>query len=142
MEQIKNNLRVVTLQKPLALDEDNSPIASSIIDTREIALEDGSPSFDGALIIAAVGAKGADVSAIKIKVEESNDDDFSDASETVADGGAEVTVLENTTTAFEIRRTKRYLRAVVTLTAGGAADTVPVSIVGVLGNWAKPFPLV
>lgn len=142
MQTLQDNIRIVTLQKPATLDEDSSPIASSIIDTREVAAEEGSPNFDGALITAAVGAKGADVTAIKIKVEESNDDDFSDASETVADGGAEVTVLENTTTVFQILRTKRYLRAVVTLTATGAADTVPVSITGVLMNWAKPLPIV
>lgn len=142
METLKENIRVLAMQLPATLDEDNSPIASSIIDTREIALEEGSPSFDGAKIVAMVGAKGADVTAIKIKIEESDDNDFSDASETVADGGEEQTVLENTTTVFQILRTKRYLRATVTLTATGAADTVPVAIVAVLNNWAKPFPIV
>lgn len=141
METLKNNIRLVTFIAPVVADEDSEP-TSSIIDTREVAAEDGSPSFDGALIRANIGAFGADLTNVKVKIEESNDNDFSDSSETVADGGAEQTATEAGELTFQIKRTKRYLRAVVVMTASGAADTAPISVNGILHNWAKPFPIV
>lgn len=140
METLKNNIRIQTLLAPQVADEDSSPITSDVIDTREIPLEDGSPSFDGALVLAAVGTFGADLTNVKIKIHESENDDGS--SSTLAEGGDEVTLTEAGSTAFQIRRTKRYLLAIVTLTASGADDTAPVSIVAVQSNWAKPFPIV
>lgn len=138
METLKNNIRLVTFVAPVVADEDSEP-SSSIVDTYENA--DG-PHFDGALIRANIGTFGADLTNVKVKIEESNDDDFSDASETVADGGAEQTATAAGELTFQIRRTKRYLRAVVTMTASGAADTAPLAITGILHNWAKPFPIV
>lgn len=139
MDELKNNIRVVTFLSPEVLDEDNSPIASAIIDTYETT---NGPSFDTALITAQVGEYGADVTDVEIKIEESDDSTFGDASETIANGGEEVSVDEETAVAFQILRTKRYLRATVTITAGGAGDTVPVAITGILCKWAKPFPIV
>lgn len=137
MQTLKDNIKVVTCQKPLALDEDNSPIRTTVIDTMGNSPE----TFDSAMIIASTGAKGADVTVISIKVQESDNADGSTGA-TDASGGTAQTVLENTTTVFQINRTKRYLVVVVTLTATGAADTVPVSVVGVLNNWATPYPVV
>lgn len=141
METLKNNIRLVTFLAPVVADEDSEP-TSSIVDTREVAAEAGSPSFDGALIRAKVGTFGANLDSVAITIEESNDDDFSDNSETVAEGGAEQTLTEAGELIFQIRRTKRYLRAVVDMTASGSADTAPMSIDGILHNWAKPFPIV
>lgn len=59
---------------------------------------------------------------------------------TVADGGAEVTVEASTAYSFQIQRTKRYIRAVVTVT-GGTTPKVTTSIVAVLNNWARPYNL-
>jgi hypothetical protein len=140
METLKNNIKLVTFLAPQVIDEDSSPITSSVIDTREIAAEDGSPSFDGALIRAAVGTFGADLTSVKVKIHESANSDGS--SSTLAEGGDEVTLTEAGETSFQIRRTKRYLVAIITLAASGAADTAPACITGVLHNWAKPFPVI
>lgn len=136
MQTLKNYIRLVTFVAPVVADEDSEP-TSSIIDTQAT----GGP-FDGALIRANIGTFGADLTNVKVKIEESNDDDFSDASETVADGGAEQTATEAGELTFQVARSKRYLRAVITMTASGAADTAPVSITGLLHNWAKPLPIV
>ena len=90
MQDLKNNIRLVTLLAPAVLDEDNSPITSSIIDTREID-KAGSPMFDSALIRARFGTFGANVTAVKVKIHES--DASNGASSTLADGGTEVTVI-------------------------------------------------
>jgi hypothetical protein len=137
MQTLANNIKVVTFQKPLALDEDNSPIRTTVVDCHGTAPE----NFDSALVLVSTGAKGADVTVISVKIQESDNADGS-TSATDAEGGAAQTVLENTTTAFQIHRTKRYLVAVVTLTATSTADTVPMSIVAVLNNWALPFPII
>lgn len=140
METLKDNVRLVTMLAPAAIDEDSSPITSTVIDTREIAAEDGSPSFDAALVVASLGTFGADLTNVKIKIHESDASDGS--ASTLAEGGDEVTATAAGAVSFQIRRTKRYLLAILTLTASGAADTVPASIVAVLSNWAKPFPIV
>jgi hypothetical protein len=140
MEILRNNIKPVTFLAPVALDEDNSPITSSIIDTKEVAAEDGSPSFDGALVKALVGVFGANLTSVKVKIHESANSNGS--SSTLAEGGDEVTFTEAGVANFQIRRTKRYLLAIVTMAATGAGDTAPVAIVGILNNWAKPFPIV
>lgn len=137
METLRNNIRLVTFIAPSVLDEDNSPITSSIVDTQEAA---NGVSFDAALIRAAVGTFGADLTSVKIKIMESNNSDGS--SSTLAEGGDEVTFTAAGNTSFQIRRTKRYLLAVVTMAATSTADTAPVAINGVLCKWAKPFPIV
>lgn len=138
MQTLENNIKLVTFVAPVVADEDSEP-TSSIIDTYETS--DG-PSFDAALIRANIGTFGDDLTNVKVKIEESNDDDFSDASETVMDGGAEQTATEAGELVFQVQRTKRYIRAVITMTASGAADTAPVSVNGILHNWAKPLPIV
>lgn len=140
METLKNNIRLVTFVAPVVADEDSEP-TSNIIDTREIDSA-GSPHFDGALVRVNAGEFGADLTSVAVVIQESNDDDFSDASETTAEGGASQSLTEAGEIDFQIRRTKRYLRAVVTMAASGADDTCPLSITGILHNWAKPFPIV
>lgn len=139
MQDLKNNIRLVTLLAPAVLDEDNSPITSSIIDTREID-KAGSPMFDSALIRARFGTFGANVTAVKVKIHES--DASNGASSTLADGGTEVTLAEAGEVSFQVKRSKRYIFAIVTITADGATDTVPGAINGILCNWALPFPIV
>lgn len=136
MKTLGDYIRLATFVAPVVADEDSEP-TSSIIDT----MASGGP-FDAALVRANIGTFGADLTNVKVKIEESNDDDFSDASETVADGGAEQTATEAGELTFQVQRTKRYLRAVVTMTASGAADTAPIAITGILHNWAKPLPIV
>lgn len=141
METLKNNIRLVTFVAPVVADEDSEP-TSAIVDTRQIPAEAVSPSFDGALIRATIGTFGDDLTGVKVKIEESDDNDFSDSSETVALGGAEQTAADTGELVFQVKRSKRYLRAVVTMTATGAADTAPVAITGILHNWATPYPIV
>jgi len=136
MKTLSDYIRLATFVAPVVADEDSEP-TSSIIDT----MASGGP-FDAALIRANIGAFGADLTNVKVKIEESNDDDFSDSSETVADGGSEQTATATGELIFQVQRTKRYLRAVITMTASGAADTAPVSVTGILHNWAKPLPIV
>lgn len=136
MKTLSDYIRLATFVAPVVADEDSEP-TSSIIDT----MASGGP-FDAALIRANIGTFGADLTNVKVKIEESNDDDFSDASETVADGGAEQTATATGELVFQVNRSKRYLRAVITMTASGSGDTAPVSITGILHNWAKPLPIV
>jgi hypothetical protein len=140
METLKNNIRLVTFQVPAVLDEDNSPITSAIIDTKEIAAGASSPSFDGALIRAIVGTFGANVTSVKVKIHESANSNGS--SSTLANGGTEATLTEAGEIVFQVNRTKRYLLAIITIAASGATDTVPVCISGTLQNWAKPYPII
>jgi hypothetical protein len=139
METLKNNIRIKTMLVPAVIDEDNSPITSTVIDTYENAEED-TPKFGTALVIANLGTFGANLTSVKIKIHESANSNGS--SSTLADGGAEVTVTEAGQVQFQVKRTKRYLLAILTLAATSTADTVPASIVAVLGNWAKPFPII
>jgi hypothetical protein len=139
MQTLKNNIRLVTFQAPAVLDEDNSPITATVIDTKELN-SNASPSFDGALIRALVGTFGADVTAVKVKIHESANSNGSSSS--LAEGGDEQTLAATGALTFEIKRTKRYLVAIITMTATGTTDTAPVCIVGLLHNWAKPFPLI
>jgi len=136
MKTLSDYIRLATFVAPVVADEDSEP-TSDIIDT----MASGGP-FDAALIRASIGTFGADLTNVKVKIQESNDDDFSDSSETTMDGGAEQTATEAGELVFQVTRTKRYIRAVVTMTASGAADTAPVAITGILHNWAKPLPVV
>jgi len=139
METLRNNIKLATFLAPAVIDEDNSPITSTVIDTYELGAVDG-PSFDGALIRAMVGTFGADLTSVKVKIHESANSNGS--SSTLAEGGDEQTLTAAGALKFEIKRTKRYLVAIVTLAATGAADTAPACISGVLCNWATPFPII
>lgn len=140
MQELKNNIRAVTFLLPEVLDADTAVNVSEIIDTRELDTAN-SGSFDTALIVATIGTAGADITDIDIKIEESDSSTFV-SGVTVAEGGAERAVVEESSNLFQIKRTKRYLRATVTLAEDGEADTVPVAITGILCNWSTPFPIV
>lgn len=138
MNELRNNIKLVTFFALAAVDGDNTPVASSIIDTKNGESE----SFDGALIIAQVGAVGADVSAVTLTVQESDSSTFA-SGVTTAEGGDAVSVVDgDLTQTFQIRRTKRYLRVLATITESGAADTVELAVTGVLNKWAKPYPVI
>ncbi len=136
METLKNNIRLVSFIAPVSADEDSEP-TSAVIDTYETA--DG-PSFDGCLVRANAGVFGADLTEVEITIQESDSADGSNATD--AAGGAAQALTEAGELVFHVERTKRYLVAVVAMTAGGAADTVPLAITGILHNWAAPVPVV
>ncbi len=96
-------------------------------------------SFETALLHAEVGNLG-DQTSTKIKIQESDSATFA-SGVTTAEGGDEVTVAADINYKFEVLKTKRYLRAVVTI-AGGTTPTVEIYIGGILWNAAKPFPIV
>lgn len=135
METIKNNIRLVSFVPPVVADEDSEP-TSAVIDTFETA----DAHFDGALIRAEVGTFGADLTNVKVKVQESDAADGSNPTD--ARGGAEGTLTEAGELVFQVERSKRYLLVVITMTASGATDTAPVSVSGILHNWAAPYPIV
>lgn len=95
--------------------------------------------FEGAIVRADIGEITGTPDSVKVKIEESDSSTFASGN-TVADGGAEVTVEASTAYVFQIQRTKRYIRAVVTVT-GGTTPKVTTSIVAVLNNWARPYNL-
>jgi uncharacterized protein YaiE (UPF0345 family) len=94
-------------------------------------------SFDTALFQIQIGVL-ANAPTVKVKVQEANKSDFTDASN--AAGGEEITVAANSSYKMEIERTKRYLRALVTMTSGATAGTVVIYVGATLCNWEKPFP--
>jgi len=100
-------------------------------------LADGS-SFDTALIKAAIGNLGTQETT-KVKIQEADDSGFT--APTTAEGGDEVTVAADNVYSFQIKRAKRYLRAVVTFTTPGATPTAEVHVSGILCNWDLPFPI-
>ncbi|MFA5169088.1 MAG: hypothetical protein WC530_11230 [Candidatus Omnitrophota bacterium] len=130
-KQLDQNIKPVELL-PIQTLADSAN--GSAIDTH---LADES-SFETALIKAAVGDLGSQATT-KIKIQEDDDSAFS--APTTAEGGAEVTVSADSTYSFEIRRAKRYLRAVVTLTTPGATPKAEVHVSGILCNWDLPFPI-
>lgn len=136
METLKNNIKLVTFQAPATIDEDNSPITATVIDTYGTEPE----KFDGALIRAQVGAFGADLTSVKVKVYESANSNGS--SSTLALGGDEQTLTAAGELVFQVNRSKRYLVVIITMAASGAGDTAPACITGILHNWATPYPIV
>ena len=130
-KQLNQNIKPVDLIPVQSLAETTE---GSGIDSY---LADGS-SFDTALIGAAVGALGSQANT-KIMIQESDSAAF--ASPTTADGGEEITVAADHTYAFQIKRAKRYLRAVVTLNTPGETPSAIVHVSGILCNWDRPFPI-
>lgn len=96
-----------------------------------------SESFDSALALIEIGKITGSPSSVKVKIEEDNDSNFGGASD--AEGGAEVTVVQDHSYTMEIKRTKRYLRAVVNTTTG-SSPTVECCVILILWNAEKPFP--
>ncbi|QLG69729.1 MAG: hypothetical protein CH104c_0498 [Candidatus Woesebacteria bacterium] len=74
-----------------------------------------------------------------MKIEESDASDFS-SGVSVAKGGDEVTVAADNSYQFQVERSKRYLRAVVTIT-GGISPSAEVFVGGLLWNAQRPFPM-
>ena len=100
----------------------------------------GGFSFDTALVNVEIGNLGTQAST-KVKIEESDSSTFASGN-TVAEGGAEVTVAADTSYKMEIKRTKRYLRAVVTMATPGETPSAEIFIGAILWNAEKPFPVV
>lgn len=138
METLKNNIKVVTMI-PLTVHNGDSDtgLDGSAVDM--YVTSDG-PAFDTALVTAVVGAVGADVSAATIKIEESDASDFG-SGVTTCEGGDAVSVLAGDDTfSFQVKRTKRYIRAALEVEEDGAADDVELAVTAVLTNWALPMP--
>jgi len=136
-QTLKGNIKLVTVL-PLTVHngDSNTPLNGDAIDMQ------ASGGFENALVLAQVGAVGANISALTLKIQESDSSTFASGN-TDAEGGAAVSVLAGALTqSFQIKRTKRYIRAVLTVTESGAADDVEIAATAVLSNWAKPFPTV
>jgi len=129
-KELENNIKLAEL---LPIQVITATAEGAATDTR---LADES-RFSSALVRVAIGDLG-DQTSTKVKIEEDDDAAFGAAS--VAEGGEEVTVAADNTYKMEIKRKKRYLRAVVTI-AGGAAPSAEVHISGILCDWGKPFPI-
>lgn len=132
-EQMKNPITVVEVV-PLTIHDGDSDteLASSAVDMQQAG------GYENALVIAQLGAVGADISALTLHVEE--DDDSSFSSPTTCEGGDAVDVSAGDAQfTFQVKRTKRYIRTYLTVTEGGAADDVEIAISAILNNWAKPF---
>ncbi|KPJ55707.1 hypothetical protein AMJ49_06535 [Parcubacteria bacterium DG_74_2] len=132
-KDIKNDVKLADLLPIQVITETTEGAA---IDTR---LADES-RFASALARIAIGDLG-DQTSTKVKIEESDNATFGDASETIAEGGEEITVAADNVYKMEITRKKRYLRAVVTI-AGGSTPSAEVHINGILCDWGKPFPII
>jgi len=96
------------------------------------------PAYDSGLIDIAIGNLG-DQTSTKVKIEESDASDFS-SGVTVAKGGEEITVAADTGYRMQIERKKRYLRAVVTITAG-STPSAEVYVGALLWDAQRPFPI-
>lgn len=133
MKSLGQNIKTTQL---LPIQTLNDSANGSAVDT---LLGDGF-RFDTALVNVEIGNLGTQAST-KVKIEESDDGSgFTGA--TVAKGGEEVTVADDHSYKMEIERTKRYLRAVVTLTTPGATPSAEVFVGAILWNAQKPFPVV
>lgn len=133
MKSLGQNIK---LAKLLPIQTLTDSANGSAIDT---LLGDGF-RFDTALVNVEIGNLGTQAST-KVKIEESDASNFG-SGVTVAKGGEEVTVAQDTSYKMEIERAKRYLRAVLTLTTPGATPSVEVFVGAILWNAQKPFPVV
>jgi hypothetical protein len=137
-QRIKNYIKQTTFLDPQEID------AATNGDTIDTHIE-AQRTFDTIVLMASTGEFGTDIGSVKFKVEESDSSDMSSA--TVATGGTETSVDEESTEVFEVQRSKRYIRVVATPVAVGSPsgtpgeDAVVVSVNGLLTNWAKDIPL-
>jgi len=110
----------------------NAALESAAVDMQQAGY------YEAALVIAQLGAVGANVTALTLTIEEDDDSAFGDP--TVAYGGAAISVLAGDATfTMQVKRTKRYIRAVLQPTETGAADNVQIAVSAILNNWALPF---
>lgn len=118
----------------LTLDWDAFPAGTEGF---ELYKESEEASFDTALALIEIGNITGTPTSVKVKVEEDDDSAFGAAA--VAAGGTEITVAADHSYTMEIKRTKKYLRIVVT-TAGGTTPTVECFGAFILWNAQIPFP--
>lgn len=97
-------------------------------------------SFETVLADVEIGNLGSQA-LTKVKIQESDSATFA-SGVTTAEGGDEITVSADTSYKMEVQRTKRYLRAVVTLTTPGGGPSVEIFIGGMLWNASRPYPIV
>jgi len=140
-QELRNYIRVAEL---VPVEEISSATNGTAIDMYLISGTAGH-HFDSAYVRAGVGELGTDVTSVKVKIEEADNSNFSDA--TVASGGEEQTVGENAQAIFQVQRSKRYIRAVFTpvesVSPSGTPgeDSALVYATSLLTNWAVPMPL-
>lgn len=133
MTNLSENIKVVNLI-PLAT------IAATGLDGSETPADmQADVSFDTALVAVTVGAFTGTPTTVAISVVEGDLLNMSDA--TVIEGGTSTAVLASTLTKFQVHRKKRYIGVTVTIT-GGTTPTAQVSALGILTNWAVPFPVI
>jgi hypothetical protein len=136
MNELRGNIKITEM---IQLEEITSEKEGSSVDSY---LENNAGfHFDSILVRVGAGEMGADVDNVKFKVEESDDG----SSWTVASGGAEVEVEDETT--FQVKRSKRYLRVVATPTEVASPsgtegeDVAFVYATGIFTNWSIPMPI-
>jgi len=94
--------------------------------------------YDTALAFVEIGNITGTPTSVKVKIQECDVSTFATGA-TTANGGDEITVVQDHSYTMEIARTKRWLRIVVT-TAGGTTPTVECFGAFILWNASKPFP--
>lgn len=124
----------ITEDSQLALDWDAFPDGDEDFDLFTVS---ESSSYDTALVLIEIGNITGTPDSVKVKIEEDDDSEFGGAA--VIDGGVEITVVQDHSYTKEIKRTKRYLRAVVT-TSGGSVPTIECCVVFLLWNAQVPLP--
>lgn len=135
-ESLQNKIKLVEVIPLTIHDGDsNTDLESDAVDMTPSDVEE---SYDSALVIAQIGAVGADISALTLKIEE--DDDSSFSSPSVAEGGTAIDVSAGDSTfSFQVKRSKQYIRAVLEVTEDGAGDDVEIAVSAILNNWATPY---
>ena len=131
-EQMKNIIKVVDL---LAIGVHSGDTSGDAVDMRS----SNYLNFEGALVRVAIGDIGGTPDSVSVKIEESDSSTFASGN-TEAEGGAAFDVEADNVYTLQVKRTKRYIRAVVTFTNGTSPD-VEAHIEAVLNNWAKPYNL-
>lgn len=122
--------------KPVALlinTDVTETVSGSAVDTKQ------GEQFETGLVRIIVGKITGTPTSVKVKIEESDSSTFASGNTVIA-GGEEVTVAQDTIYQKEIKRTKKYVRATVTVT-GGTSPHAAIAVDAILCNWATPFPI-
>jgi len=122
--------------KPIALLA-NQDVTETVSGTGVAFLQ--GEQFDAGLVRIHVGKITGTPTSVKVKIEESDVANFG-SGVTVISGGAEITVVEDTIYEKQVQRTKKYIRATVTVT-GGSTPHAAIAVDAILCNWALPFPI-
>jgi hypothetical protein len=140
MQELRNYIKQVEIFPVAEIDTATN---GSSIDTYQSQSQ--GYNFDTMLVRAGVGELGTDIASVKVKVQESDTTNF--ASSQTARGGDEVTVEEDGTATFQVERSKRYIRVVVTPVEADSPsetpgeDTALVYATAIMTNWAVPMPI-